>query len=154
MAVEITELSDVYDADLRALLVAENWRTLAEGLIDARYRPYERLYVALRAGTVVGFAEGTFHDGAEFGSGEYPPPRARVMSLLVSSQARREGVGTALVRRFASDAQAAGLDALVLYPEPRDAAARLAFFTRCGLSKVAAGELFGARLGAVLASTA
>ncbi|MFJ3692122.1 GNAT family N-acetyltransferase [[Kitasatospora] papulosa] len=151
MIATVIELDDVHDAGLRALLVAEECTHDALSLIDFRYRPYEKLYVALTDADVVGFLEGTFVDVSEPGGG-YPAPRARIMKLIVSSRFRRRGVGTALVRKFVADARSAHLDSLVLYPDPQESGyeRRMAFFASCGMQKTDSPGLIGARLACLL----
>ncbi|MFE6946412.1 GNAT family N-acetyltransferase [Streptomyces chartreusis] len=144
-----SSLTDTHDSSLRALLISENWHTHAASLIDDRHRPWERIYVALLDGEVVGFVEGTFSDMSAFTSGEFPPPRARIMNLLVSSARRRNRVGSGLVQRFAADAQAMHLDGLVLFPDPREPEERMAFFADCGLRPVIGSELLGASLESI-----
>lgn len=139
MTLKIVELTDAHDSSLRALLIAAS-------LIDDRHRPWERIYVALLDGEVAGFVEGTFGDMSAFTSGEFPPPRARIMNLLVSSAHRRNRVGSGLVQRFAADARAMHLDSLVLFPDPREPEERLAFFADCGLRPLVGSELLGASL--------
>ncbi|MEV6081298.1 GNAT family N-acetyltransferase [Streptomyces sp. NPDC052069] len=151
MTVEIAEFSDVHRDGLYALFTAEEYRDQAERL-KLNQHLYEKRYVAVRGEEVLGFTEGTFLDFSEDESGSYPAPRARVLTLLVSSAARRERIGSDLLSRFAADARDAGLDAVVLYPDPHDPAGRLAFFKRCGLEKLSAGEMLGARLRTVLAN--
>jgi GNAT superfamily N-acetyltransferase len=147
MTARIVELEDVHDAGLRALLVAEECPHDALSLIDFRYRPYEKLYVALADGGVVGFLEGTLVDAGEPGGG-YPAPRARLMKVIVSSRVRGRGVGTALVRAFVADARAARLEGLVLHPDPQESGyeRRMAFFASCGMRETDSPGLLGARL--------
>jgi ribosomal protein S18 acetylase RimI-like enzyme len=149
MTLEVTALAEEYESSLRALLVAEGVGLHAEALLDHRYRPYERLYVALAGSAIVGFIEGTFTDREIFGSGELPPPRARIVQLVVAAHSRRTGIGSALVGRFAIDAEAARLDSLVLYPEPDRADVRRAFFHHCGMRSVTGTPLLGARLDTI-----
>ncbi|MGW3819641.1 GNAT family N-acetyltransferase [Streptomyces sp. NPDC005046] len=151
MIAKVIELDDAHDAGLRALLVAEECTHDALSLIDLRYRPYEKLYVALTDADVVGFLEGTFVDVSEPGGG-YPAPRARIMKLIVSSRFRRRGIATALVRKFVADARAAHLDSLVLYPDPQKSGyeGRMAFFACCGMQKTDSPGLIGARLACIL----
>ncbi|MFI8437342.1 GNAT family N-acetyltransferase [Streptomyces sp. NPDC079020] len=152
MTVEITEYRDTHREALHALFTAEDYRDQAERLKLGQHL-YEKRYVAVRDEAVLGFVEGTFLDRSDFEPGLFPAPRARVMTLLVSSATRRERIGGTLLRRFATDARDAGLDALVLFPDPHDPAGRLAFFRRCGLEKVASHEMLGAHLRTVLANT-
>ncbi|MFF3940414.1 GNAT family N-acetyltransferase [Streptomyces phaeofaciens] len=151
MIAKVIELDDSHDAGLRALLVAEGCLHDALSLIDIRYRPYEKLYVALADADVVGFLEGTFVDVSEPGGG-FPAPRARIMKLIVSTRFRRRGIATALVRRFVADARAERLDSLVLYPDPQEAGyeGRMGFFACCGVQKTDSPGLLGARLASVL----
>jgi ribosomal protein S18 acetylase RimI-like enzyme len=149
MTVEVSELAEGHESSLRALLVAEGMGLHAEALLDHGYRPYERLYVALAGSAVVGFIEGTFTDREIFGSGDIPPPRARIVQLVVAARSRRTGIGSALVGRFAVDAEAARLDSLVLYPEPDRADVRRAFFHHCGMRPVSGTPLLGARLDTI-----
>ncbi|MFE9941942.1 GNAT family N-acetyltransferase [Streptomyces hirsutus] len=149
MTVEVTELAEEHESSLRALFVAEGMGPHAEALLDHRYRPYERLYVALAGSAVVGFVEGMFTDREIFGSGEFPPPRARIVQLVVAVHSRRTGIGSALVGRFAIDAEATRLDSLVLYPEPDRADVRRAFFHHCGMRPVTGTPLLGARLDTI-----
>ncbi|MCX4617874.1 GNAT family N-acetyltransferase [Streptomyces mirabilis] len=79
----------------------------AQSLIDHQQRRYEKLYIAVIGDEVVGVVEGMFADMEAFGSGELPPPRARIVNLLDSSHHRRTGIGSTLVQRFVIDAQAA-----------------------------------------------
>ncbi len=146
---EITQLAGEHESNLRALFVAEGMGSHAEALLDHRYRPYERLYVALQGSAVVGFVEGTFTDNEIFASGAFPPPRARIVQLVVAVHSRRTGIGSALVGRFAVDAEAARLGSLVLYPEPHRADARRAFFHHCGMRPVTGTSLLGARLDTI-----
>jgi ribosomal protein S18 acetylase RimI-like enzyme len=153
VTVEIANMSTEHDAGLRDLLLAEGWASHAKRLLNGPSSLNPELYVALISGTVAGFAEGTFNSAGEFDSGDYPPPQARIESLLVSSQARRLGVGTALVRRFVTDAQAADLSSVLLFPSLFDPAGRLAFFESCGFTKIDGSELYGAPLQTVLSRT-
>ncbi|MGW3668107.1 GNAT family N-acetyltransferase [Streptomyces sp. NPDC005141] len=145
MTVKITELTDGHVSSLHALLMAEEMGYHAQSLLD-QPRRYEKLYVAVLDEQVVGFLEGTLIDMEVFASGELPPPRARIMNLLVSSQHRRNKIGSALVQRFVVDAQAALRGSLVLFPERHEAEGRTAFFTACGLHPVETTELLGAPL--------
>lgn len=145
----VTELAEEHESSLRALFVAEGLALHAGALLDHCYRPYERLYVALADSAVVGFIEGTFTDREIFGSGELPPPRARIVQLVVAAHSRRTGIGSALVGGFAIDAEAARLDSLVLYPEPDRADVRRAFFHHCGMRPVLGTPLLGARLNTI-----
>jgi GNAT superfamily N-acetyltransferase len=151
MIAKVIELDDSHDAGLRALLVAEECTHHALSLIDDRYRPYEKLYVAVTGTDIVGFLEGTFEDMGEPGGG-YPAPRARIMKLIVSSRFRRRGIATALVRHFVAAARSAHLDSLVLYPDPQESGyeGRMAFFTCCGLKETDSPGLIGARLACIL----
>ncbi|MGW6793861.1 GNAT family N-acetyltransferase [Streptomyces chartreusis] len=108
-----------------------------------------RIYVAPLDGDVVGFVEGTFSDMSAFTSGEFLPPRARIMNRSVSSARRRNRVGSRLVQRFAAEAQTLHLDSLVLFPDPREPEERMAFFADCGLRPVAGSELLGAVLKSI-----
>ncbi|MFF7155280.1 GNAT family N-acetyltransferase [Streptomyces sp. NPDC008139] len=153
MAVEIMVLTEAHEAGLRALVVGENWRQFEVDFFEARHRPWERIYVAVLDSAVVGFIEGTFSDSGEFDSGELPPPRARIMNLLVDSLSRREGVGTALMHQITKDAVASTLQAVVLYADPRDSAGRMAFFARCGFRRLRGTEMLGAELGTVVERT-
>ncbi len=153
MAVEIVAWTEDDEEGLRSLVVAENWRQFEVDFFEKKHRPWERTYVAVLDAAVVGFVEGTFCDSSEFDSGEFPPPRARIMNLLVSSLARREGVGTALMQRFAADAAAVGLESVVLHPDPQDSAGRRAFFTRFDFDRVRDTEMLGAPVQSVLNRT-
>ncbi|MEE1736625.1 GNAT family N-acetyltransferase [Streptomyces sp. BE147] len=152
MTVEITEYRDTHRDALHALFTAEDYRDQAERLKLGQHL-YEKRYVAVRHDAVLGFVEGTFLDGSGLEPGLFPAPRARIVTLLVSSAARRHRIGSTLLHRFATDALDAGRDALVLFPDPHDPAGRLAFFGRCGLEKLPSGEMLGAHLRTVLANT-
>lgn len=83
------------------------------------------------------------------------PPQAWVFHLAVRRAERRQGVGRALLRRFAVDAAAAGCTFLALaVQEDAAVAGRREFFRRCGLERLNVDAcppmVMGATLAAVL----
>ncbi|MGW5353362.1 GNAT family N-acetyltransferase [Streptomyces sp. NPDC004031] len=151
MAITITRMAGDYDRavdeGLRALLVEEDWASRAR--VEPVRGSEERLYVALDDHRVVGFVEGHVEVSSGFENGQYPPPRGRIVNLLVVTAHRRSGTGAALVRRFAADCAAAGCDSVVLFPNQHRPAGRLAFFSACGFLPISGSAMLGATTAAL-----
>src|SRR6266545_4161064 len=94
-------------------------------------------WVVVEGERVVGMIEGRFDIvcGEPFEQVDHPPPHAWVFLLGVRAQARRRGVGRALLRCFAGHAVQAGCSFIALRPDQRDdgVLGRVAFFRACGL---------------------
>jgi GNAT superfamily N-acetyltransferase len=113
--------------------------------------------VALVGGDVVGVLEGTFDATYDerFAASASARPLAWVYFIGVAPAHRRAGVGLALLRSFAGAAAGEGCTFLALLPDEQDdVVGRRAFFARCGLHPLVAGDpgdACGATLPSVLA---
>ncbi len=115
--------------------VAEADQAIAAGL-----RPHYRLVIALRSGVAVGFASMTVVDNGILGAAR----AVMVDAMHVDDQARKSGVGTALLRASVEFADFVGADEVtVMVSNSRD---ENRFFARQGF-----GPMTSRRVGSVKA---
>jgi GNAT superfamily N-acetyltransferase len=150
--IEVTQLADEHADGLYAMLVAAGWPQTADDLAGGQRGSYE-VYVALSGARVVGMLEGSFHENVDCGLPGHAPPQSCVRTMVVARSERRKGVGAALLRRFAADAAAAGRTLVMVWPDPRYPADRLAFFAANGFTPTPGGQVLGAAVETVLDKT-
>jgi len=104
---------------------------------DRGLRPSFPSWVAVDANQVVGMIEGRMDSAYDerFEQRDHPPPQAWIYLVGVRRDARRRGIGSALLRGFAEEAVRAGCSFLALLPDQSDddVPDRVAFFRACGL---------------------
>jgi GNAT superfamily N-acetyltransferase len=102
-------------------MYAEDWgRALSEEF------PVEMVFIAMRDGEIVGFAAGGWRSGGRYGRDD-----ARLRALYVLKSSQRQGIGSALLERFARAMANAGARTLYLSALRDDLDAR-AFYERLG----------------------
>ena len=142
---------------VRAILVASGF----DPELADRGTYYTRLVAVDDDGTVLGFLDGKFGQPVPFRpqgvQGAHPGPQAWGNLMAVAPEARRRGVGTALLRAFLVEAQQHGCTffaAMVSWAD--DHTDRVAFFNQCGLGDLAPDtpdELVGAAITDILTAT-
>jgi ribosomal protein S18 acetylase RimI-like enzyme len=137
------------DADCEAIIAVDDevdqfFGTARDYIRGEIGNVYEVVVVEDETGRVVGWLEGNSEADLyeELTRPTHPKPHAYVSQMLVSPQVRGQGAGLALMREFVRVAQTKGCTWLALRPKTgyEDDAARLAFFARCGLRELVAGE--------------
>ena len=96
--------------------------------------PNDPIYVAERAGAVVGYAWATFGEGTG-NNGMYPRRFAFVSQLVVSPSAQMQGAARALLAAVETDARADGVEVLQLFVDTTNIGGK-AFYDRVGWESV------------------
>jgi GNAT superfamily N-acetyltransferase len=93
------------------MLIRVGYPRLAKDLCDYPDQPWP-VYVA-DIDVPVGVLQGRFDESyderyAHYVPAGHPPPQAWIFDIVVDSDSRRQGIGSALIQRFAVDAAEAG----------------------------------------------
>jgi GNAT superfamily N-acetyltransferase len=119
------------------MLTSENWHNAARDLEGGDTAWH--ILVAVIDRKVVGFLEGTFKQefSQDWRLPEHVGQQAWIFQLLVHSAYRRTGVGSQIVQKFASEAQAEGCTHVGLMVNPnKPTLTRESFFTSLGFVHV------------------
>jgi GNAT superfamily N-acetyltransferase len=110
--------------------------TIADEIVDGEQR--FPLWVAWRQARVVGVLEGDLnHWYSDDGPFPVSGVAAWVNNMAVAAAVRRHRVGASLIQTFAAGCEEAGKAYIGLMVHPiGDVAGRVAFFERCGFSRV------------------